>query len=39
MHSYYLIPPNELGKDAKIPLYVLGDSGEVFYELALEMIR
>lgn len=37
MHSYYKITPQDLGKDAKIPLSVLGDSGEVFYELALEM--
>lgn len=36
---YYEIPSEELGKNAKIPLHVLGDSGEVFYELALEMIR
>lgn len=26
------------GKNAKVPLLKLGDSGEVFYELALEMI-
>ena len=39
MHSYYKIAAQDLGKGAKIPLCVLGDSGEVFYELALEMIR
>ena len=38
MHSYYQIPSADLGKNAKIPLQVLGESGEVFYELALEMI-
>ena len=38
-HSYYGIAAEDLGKNAKIPLRVLGDSGEVFYELALEMIR
>lgn len=37
--NYYQIPPQELGKDAKIPLLCLADSGEVFYELALEMIN
>ncbi len=39
MHSYYKITAQDLGKDSKIPLCVLGESGEVFYELALEMIR
>ena len=37
MHAYYQIPAEDLGKNAKIPLSVLGESGEVFYELALEM--
>lgn len=36
--SYFNIPASELGKDAKVPLLVMGDSGEVFYEMALEMI-
>lgn len=36
--NYYQISAAELGKDAKIPLLKLGDSGEVFYEIALEMI-
>lgn len=35
--SYYQIPAEELEKNAKIPLLKLGDSGEVFYEIALEM--
>ena len=39
MHSYYKITAQDLGKRSKIPLCVLGESGEVFYELALEMIR
>ena len=39
MHSYYKITAQDLGKGSKIPLCVLGESGEVFYELALEMIR
>ena len=38
-HPYYGIRPEALGRDAKIPLCVMGDSGEVFYELALEMFR
>lgn len=37
--DYYHIPAAELGRDAKIPLLVLGDSGEVFYEMALEMVN
>lgn len=36
--NYFQIPAQELGKNAKIPVYPLGDSGEVFYELALEMV-
>lgn len=35
--NYNQIPAADLGKESKIPLLVLGDSGEVFYELALEM--
>lgn len=38
MQNYYHIPPEALGENAKIPLKVLGDSGEVFYEMALAMI-
>lgn len=37
--SYYQLSAEELGKNAKIPLLKLGDSGEVFYELALEMVQ
>ena len=33
----FSIPAQELGRGAKIPVYALGDSGEVFYELALQM--
>ncbi len=35
--DYFSIPAQDLGRDAKIPVYPLGDSGEVFYELALQM--
>lgn len=37
--DYYQISAEELGRGAKIPLLKLGDSGEVFYELALTMVR
>lgn len=37
--DYYHIPPGELGQGSRLPLKVLGSSGEVFYELALDMIR
>ena len=36
--SYFNISAQELGQEAKISLCKLGDSGEVFYELALEMV-
>jgi len=36
--DYYQISAQALGTNARIPLKKLGDSGEVFYELALEMI-
>lgn len=39
MHDYYRIPAAELGKSAKIPLKCLGESGEVFYEMAREMVE
>ena len=29
--QYYHISPQELGKDAKLPIVKLGESGEVFY--------
>ncbi len=35
----YHIPAAELGNGSRIPIVKLGDSGEVFYELALEMLR
>lgn len=37
--NYFKLTTQELGKDAKIAIKKLGDSGEVFYELALEMIN
>ena len=37
--NYYQISAEELGKNAKVPLLKLGDSGEVFYENALEMVN
>ena len=37
--EYYHIPAERLGEGAKLPILKLGDSGEVFYELALEMFR
>ena len=36
--NYYQIPASELGNGAKVPLCKLGDSGEVFYEIALTMV-
>ena len=36
--EYFGISANELGVDSRIPVVRLGDSGEVFCELALEMI-
>ena len=38
MYEYYQISAEKLGEGARIPLLKLGDSGEVFYELAMEMI-
>ena len=38
MTDYYQIPPQELGRDAKIPLRVMENSDAVFTQLALEMI-
>lgn len=35
--NYFQISEEELGEGAKIPILKLGDSGEVFYEMALEM--
>lgn len=38
MRDYYNIPPQELGKGAKLPILITGDSGEAFYQMALEMV-
>jgi len=37
--DYFSISKEELGKNAKIPLVKLGSAGEVFYELALDMVK
>ena len=37
--DYYHIAAADLGRDALVPLSVHGSSGEIFYELALEMIQ
>ena len=37
--KYFCLTAAELGKDAKIPLKKLGESGEIFYEMALEMVE
>lgn len=37
--DYFHLPMERLGEGARIPLKVLGDSGEVFYEMALMMVR
>ena len=37
--DYYHISAQELGQGAKLPILKLGDSGEVFYEMALEMVN
>lgn len=37
-HSYFQLTAEDLGKDSKINILKLGDSGEVFYEMAMEMI-
>lgn len=39
MQAYYEISAQELGRNSRIPILKLGDSGEVFYELAIEMVR
>lgn len=39
MKNYYKISQDALGQDAKIPILKLGDSGEVFYEIALRMVN
>lgn len=37
--DYFRISRGDLGRESKVPLKKLGDSGEVFYELALEMLE
>ena len=37
--EYYRLSAEKLAENARIPLKLLGDSGEVFYEMALEMIN
>ena len=37
--DYYRISAEKLGEESKIPIIKLTEPGEVFYELALEMIR
>ncbi len=37
--DYYNLSARDLGRDARIPIVKLNDSGEVFYELALEMLN
>lgn len=37
--EFFKISSQKLGEGAKVPLKKLGDPGEVFYELALEMLR
>ena len=37
--DYYHISREDLGKNAKIPLKKMGDIGEVFYEMALDMFE
>lgn len=37
--SYYQISATDLGKESKIPILKLGDSAEVFYEIAMMMIQ
>lgn len=36
--DYYSLTAEELGQDAKIPVAKLGETGEVFYEIAEEML-
>ncbi len=37
--TYYQLTAEELGTDAKIPLIKLGESREVFYDMAMEMLN
>ena len=36
--EYYHISAEDLGRDARVPLVCAGDSAEVFFDLALEMV-
>ena len=36
--DYYHISAEDLGRDARVPLVIAGDSAEVFFDLALEMV-
>lgn len=37
--DYFMLKKDELTKNSRIPIVVLGDAGEVFYEMALDMIN
>lgn len=37
--EYFKISKEDLSANSKIPIKILGDSGEVFYEMALDMIN
>lgn len=39
MKDYYSITAEDLGRSAKLPLVKLGETGEVFYEIACEMLK
>lgn len=39
MHQYYHLTREELGKDSKLPIVKLNETGEVFYQIAMEMIQ
>lgn len=37
--DYFMLKKNELAENSRIPIVTLGDAGEVFYEMALDMIN
>lgn len=37
--DYFKLTKEDLGKNSKIPIVALGSAGEVFYEMALDMIQ
>ena len=37
-HDYYHLSAQDLGQGAKLPILKVGDSGEAFYELAVQMV-